>query len=382
MKKKILILAQGYLPGEKYGGPVISLSNFVAMCSDYFEFYIVTNNHDLNDNTPYPNIHTGWNHVGKAKVLYCTKKQLSYLNIKNIIIKEQPDIVYLNSFFYAKFLLPTLSIAKKTNIKVLLAPRGELFPNVLKLKSFKKKVYISIVKRKFINKNVFFQATIEDEREQIVEILEVSKNKVFTINNFPTLPNRKFVKRPKRSGYLKLIYLSRIHPQKNLDFALNCLRKIKGQVEFNLYGSLESEEYWEECRQIINNLPNNIKVRYCGNAKHEEIHEVFSQHDAMILPTISENYGHSIIESMLSGCPVIISDNTPWTDINDSKAGYAIPLSHETDYIICLQKILEMDNNEYEKMLINMKSYIEGKLEIEAQIKNYVDVFNTLANLK
>ena len=41
----------------------------------------------------------------------------------------------------------------------------------------------------------------------------------------------------------------------------------------------------------------------------------------------SENFGHVILESILSGTPVIVSDNTPWTEfINKNKLGVALKL--------------------------------------------------------
>jgi glycosyltransferase involved in cell wall biosynthesis len=48
--------------------------------------------------------------------------------------------------------------------------------------------------------------------------------------------------------------------------------------------------------------------------------EILHKYDLFILPTLNENFGHSIVESLSVGTPVLISDNTPWR----SSASYAI----------------------------------------------------------
>jgi glycosyltransferase involved in cell wall biosynthesis len=45
------------------------------------------------------------------------------------------------------------------------------------------------------------------------------------------------------------------------------------------------------------------------------VREVFSRYDAFVLPTLGENVGHVIAESLSASCPVICSDETPWTDL-------------------------------------------------------------------
>ena len=46
-KMKILIIAEGYFPGKKYGGPPVSVKNFCQLMSEY-NFNIVTE--IINDN--------------------------------------------------------------------------------------------------------------------------------------------------------------------------------------------------------------------------------------------------------------------------------------------------------------------------------------------
>ena len=44
-----------------------------------------------------------------------------------------------------------------------------------------------------------------------------------------------------------------------------------------------------------------------------------------LLPSHGENFGLSIAESMANGVPVIVSDTTPWSEINRNGAGWCVP---------------------------------------------------------
>ena len=74
----------------------------------------------------------------------------------------------------------------------------------------------------------------------------------------------------KKSGEGKFVFVSRIHPKKNLISAIEYMKDIKGKVVFDIYGPIEDEEYWKQCNQKIHELPQNITVNYCGLVNHEK----------------------------------------------------------------------------------------------------------------
>jgi glycosyltransferase involved in cell wall biosynthesis len=46
-----------------------------------------------------------------------------------------------------------------------------------------------------------------------------------------------------------------------------------------------------------------------------------------LLPSHGENFGLSIAESMANGVPVVVTDSTPWSEINGNGAGWCVPWS-------------------------------------------------------
>jgi glycosyltransferase involved in cell wall biosynthesis len=212
---------------------------------------------------------------------------------------------------------------------VILAPRGEFSGAALKLKSFKKKGFILFSKLLGLHKNVSWHASSKYEMEDIIQNIPVLPNKIFIAPNL-SLPIKKNDINQKEVGKentLRIVFLSRISPMKNLDFSLHVLKLVKGVIIFDIYGPAEDDEYWQKCCEIIGRLPDNISVNYHGAVKPEEVIEVFSTYDLFFFPTRGENYGHVIFEALSVGTPVMISDQTPWKNLKEKSLGWELPIN-------------------------------------------------------
>lgn len=365
---KILIVMSGFFPGQKYGGPPVSVDNFCTLMKEH-DCYIVTRNHDMGESTPYSNVTSGWNNRGNCKVQYLTDKEYGYKKYEDVIKEIHPDIIYLQGLFQY-CVIPCLFLAKKYNTPVLLAPRGELCTGAFK-KRYKKIPYIIFLKMFGLLKNVKFQSTSEEETDGIMKRLSVEKERIYFLSNIPSIPANKTFKTEKKSGEASFIFLSRIVPKKNLLSAINYMAEIKGKVQFDIYGALEDPAYWEECQKRISQLPDNIKVEYKGLVSHDQVHDTFRKYDAFLFPTLSENYGHVIAEAMSVGCPVIISDQVPWVDVEAHKAGWALPLEQPEMFIKAIQCIVDSDCNEETLLRENSIRYFDLKLQIIELRKTY-----------
>lgn len=365
---KILIVMSGFFPGQKYGGPPVSVDNFCTLMKEH-DCYIVTRNHDMGESTPYSNVTSGWNDRGNCKVQYLTDKEYGYKKYEDVIKKIHPDIIYLQGLFQY-CVIPCLFLAKKYNTPVLLAPRGELCTGAFK-KRYKKIPYIIFLKMFGLLKKVKFQSTSEEETDGIMKRLSVEKERIYFLSNIPSIPANKTFKTEKKSGEASFIFLSRIVPKKNLLSAINYMAEIKGKVQFDIYGALEDPAYWEECQKRISQLPDNIKVEYKGLVSHDQVHDTFRKYDAFLFPTLSENYGHVIAEAMSVGCPVIISDQVPWVDVEAHKAGWALPLEQPEMFIKAIQCIVDSDCNEETLLRENSIRYFDLKLQIIELRKTY-----------
>jgi glycosyltransferase involved in cell wall biosynthesis len=377
--KNIVILIDWFLPGNKAGGPVKSVFSMLNLLKPYFNFSVITTNRDLGALAPYKNIKPNcWTEYNGIPVYYFSKDQLKSNTLLNVINSREPDVLYLNSFWSYYFSLLPLRFEKAGKLKcdVVLAPRGMLGKGALSIKPLKKKLFLSLLKFVNLHAKVVFHATTTDEEKEVRSFLKKAEVKIApNLNVTPLLTSRSM---EKKEGQVKLFYLSRISKVKNLHFALEILSKLKvsGEIIYDIYGSIEDKAYWNSCKEIIKHMPSNIKVNYKGELSFEAVQAVIADYHFLFLPTLNENFGHSIAETLKSGCPVIISKHTPWTKVNEHKCGFALDLKHPPEFKKALTDILAMDNSTYSGMSENCLKFMKQNTDNSKDIAAYQNLFN------
>lgn len=378
--KDILILAPYYLPGFKGGGPIRSISNLVHTLGNEFNFKIITSDRDLGDSIAYEKAQNEvWTKVGLAEVYYITPEKFNFRYLRKIIQSTHYDFIYLNSFFNANFSVIPILLRRMGIIPykpIIVAPRGEFSPGALKIKNFKKELFIESTKLVGLHNKVLWHATSEEEKIDIKQIYG-EEVPVRVAQNLPNIfENKEHQTKEKKRGELKLVFLSRITEKKNLKGALTFLKGITGNITFDIYGPIENQNYWNACRDVIESLPNNVQVNYMGQVNNNKVHLLFSNYNAFLFPTFGENYGHVIVESLLAGCPVIISDQTPWKNIENEGAGWTIPLEKEETFIAALNDIVHMDSEEFQQLSRSASEYAVKMFFCEEILKQNRDLFS------
>lgn len=379
MRKKILIFTAGYFPAKKYGGPPVSIQNLSKKLCKIFDIFVVTSNHDLGDTTILEEISDGWNENEYNSVLYLPDEKLIKASFEDIINEILPDMVYLQSIFDYRLVFPVLSIVKNKKIPTLLSPRGELLKNAMK-KKWKKIPYIYLMKYLKLNKNIFFQATSNEEVESINKFFR--RNKITVLSNLSISDNKSVNIRKKNSGSLSAVFISRIVPKKNLLTGIKALKKVIGSVTFDIYGPIEDQKYWDECLNQIKDLPENISVTYKGIIDHDDIEKTFCEYDLFIFPTLSENYGHVIAEAINANCPFLTSVNTPWTDVMKYNCSWTIDTEKVESIAQIIQQCINYDNVQFKLIRENLNLYKKQRLNSEELVHKYINDFQELINSK
>ncbi len=341
-RKKILIIADYYLPGYKGGGPVKSISGIVNALSFMYDFYIITRDRDLGDKSPYPNIAVNtWQTVGKAQVFYASPQQLSLLKLRRLFRTIDYDLLYLNSFF------STLSVKLMwlhyfgliPANPVVLAPRGEMYMGALALKTWKKRPYLALVRQLGMYKDVQWQASTDEETATIKALFANAQVRTALELPLRPLPPMPDLKARQKQEITSLVFISRISPKKNLDLALRLLMDVKTPVQFDIYGPQEDTVYWRQCEALIAQLPAHVRASYQGSLLPREVVPAFARYHAFLFPTFGENYGYVIWEALYAGCPVIISDQTPWNDLSALGIGWTLPLDQPDHFVSAIHEI-------------------------------------------
>ena len=116
--------------------------------------------------------------------------------------------------------------------------------------------------------------------------------------------------------------MSRIVPKKNVAAVIRAMRLVKDEACLSVAGPIEDSKYWDQCLELAKNTAKPERVRYAGVVPHDEVTDFLSHFDLFILPTLGENFGHVILESLAAGTPVIVGRDTPWQQLEASGAGW------------------------------------------------------------
>jgi len=378
-KPIILCFSSFYLPGFKSGGLVRSIVNFVDNLANEFEIRIICRDRDILDSKPYSNIRINtWCSVGKAKVFYASNKALSISSTIKLIRNTPHDILYLNSIFSLHFSIMPLLIKfffRNLHQPCVISPRGELSTEALSLKKLKKFFFIKFAKYLKLHRNLFWLASSGNEYSDIYKSFgKIVKRIEIISDNFKFIPILKSSIPKKGSETLRIIFLSRISPMKNLDYLLRVLFKVSEPLEVDIYGPIEDVGYWKICQKLINILPSHIKLNIRGEINSDNVQNIFLKYDLFVFPTKGENFGHVILESLTASTPVLLSNLTLWK--SDKLLGLkAIPLIEDlwVREIESWAKLTTQELFERRKAALTRANYFVK--QIKKSSKNYKKFF-------
>lgn len=343
-----------------------------------YDVFIFTGDRDLGDTRPYAGIQRNtWTlYDQRIKVYYSSPNNLNWKKIKTLIEQISPDFIYLNSMFSKYFSVYPLLMKRREKIasKVILAPRGMLKDSALSFKSFKKRLFLTLLRTIQVQKGICFQATDTTEVSDIKKYFGEDAS-VKYVPNFPGAQQAFLPVENKEVGSLKIIFVGRVHPIKSLDFLLRCLQQVKGKVVLTVVGSIEDIAYKKKCDELIRQLPSTITVTFTGDTPHHQLEELLLAHHLFCLPTQGENFGHAIFEALAAGRPVLVSDQTPWRGLAAAGAGWDLSLNDSSSFVAAIEIIAAMDSGELNKWCKRAWQYCHSYIEKSNIKEQYTKIF-------
>ncbi len=377
-KNTILIFSNHFLPGYKAGGPIKSIKALCDNTSDLFKFVICTLNKDHTDTKPYENI--------KTNQLICYKNytviyfnQFTLFNILKKFKVLNPNLIYLNSFFsnYTTYVI-LLKYFHLIHCPIILSTRGELSSGALSIKRNKKWIFLTFSKLLGLYNKVIFHATDANEKKAIQQHF---KQRCCVIPNLISGDIHSAVTE-KSPGMLRIVFFSRISEKKNLLYALNVLASLntEARIAFDIYGPIEEHSYWALCTNVINRMPSQIKVTYKSSIHPNDVIKVLSTYHMFFLPTRNENFGHAIVEAMQAGLILLLSDQTPWTKLQDHGAGWSLPLDNPAGFVNAITQACSFNQDQFNQKITFVRNYYYENFNNAASSSAYVNFFTNIIN--
>jgi len=368
---KIFISIPWFVPAYRAGGPVQSIANLVREFREEVEYFIFCQDVDLNGEELENVVTDKWIQFNDhTKVWYASPEKISETILQQIA-EQKPDILFMIGIFSWHFNLVPLLFCKTT--KKILSVRGMLHPGALSQKKWKKKIYLRAFKMMNLHKKISFHASDEEEKKYIQQIFG-TEARIFMAGNFA----HKISPLPiaaKEPGKLKLVSVALISRMKNILMVLEALEKSAYDIQYDIYGPVKDEKYWDLCKEKIRSLPGNIKVTYHKEIKPQEVKGALLNAHVFILPSKSENFGHAIYEALSAARPVITSNHTPWNHLLESHAGINVSVPGTSDLENAVNFFGVMDAAELEKWSQGAFDYSVKMMDVEEMRKGYSTMF-------
>jgi len=368
--KTVVIFIPWFDPAFKAGGPVQSITNLVNNYSENINYKIFTGVKDVDGAMINVSEKNKWIQYNDYTHVWYSDDNNPFFDFKKEMSTIKPGVIFIIGVFSFPFNILPLLLLKSDN--KILSVRGMLHPGALSQKKRKKQFFLSFLKFFQIQKKISFHGTDENERIFIKNIFGKDVN-VFVAANFPKKIDHS-AKTQKEENKLILITVALISPMKNYHLVIKSLSQLKAQIEYHIIGGIKDQLYWNQCMDLIRQLPDNIKVIYHGEQKPNQIINFLQKAHVFIMPSKSENYGHAIIEALQSGLPVITSNFTPWNNLKENKSGYNVELT-VASVTIAIDLFAKMNQQQYNDWRMATAKYVADAINLTEIKQQYSIMF-------
>lgn len=313
---RILIFVPNFLPGTRGGGPVRSVHGLAQSLVDLgHEVHVLTTDRDGPERMDVPldrPVELNGLQVHYRQIRFPGKFYYSpdLARLADELVPRM-DAVHVNGMF----LWPGAYVsraARRSGKRLIISPRGMLMPDLVRGKSrLVKLTWIALQERANLAGAAAIHVTAASETDGL-RALGLSLAPIVQLSNgvaVPTaLPDAASIKTvwgdvpPGR----RVAFLGRLGWNKGIDMAIAAVRahpeaviKLAGHDEIGLRGQLEP---WlrrpdgRSCGDFLGHLEGDAKWALLAGA------------DVVMMPTLQENFGNSLVEAMAVGTPVIATE--------------------------------------------------------------------------
>ena len=269
---------------------------------------------------------------------------------RRLIAKYNPDVLFSSANFGLFF----------SNIpQVLLVREGGLFDPFYLANIGPSSSIIKLAQRVIRRRLILTSAraskiiiTPSDATKQLLVSADKDLERHIIVNRYGTLTNlftqpQKYYKF-KKGRTLSLLYVSIYYPHKIPSIVSEAVDKLNARgikTHLTITMSLDQIQQTPGGEKDFILLKKGLEreqINLIGNVSYDELPAIYSQHDLFIFSSISETFGHPLVEAMSMGMPIIASDISIHREICQDAAIYYSP------FLISdlVQKVEELYYNE------------------------------------
>ena len=163
--------------------------------------------------------------------------------------------------------------------------------------------------------------------------------------------------------------MGRLHEIKGFDIVIDAFHLfLEDNPNAKLIIAGSDDGYKDILTDQISKLNLENSVFLIGNVNFNQKQTLLANCSAFVLASQFESFGIVIAESLASGTPVIVSNRTPWKDIEFNKCGIFTENNPDSFYnAFCTFKTIEFDRNK-------IKDYVFSNFDIKTVLNKFIDL--------
>lgn len=255
-------------------------------------------------------------------------------DLRRALAREIPqtDVVHIHALWQ----YPGLAAARLANrhgVPYVVQPHGSLHPWKLRHKRWRKWLYGRLVERRILAGAALVHVESEADAQDAHAYLPRLRTVISPCGVFPEAfadpgpPNYLVQRWPALAGKKCILYLARVDVNKGLDLLLEAMAGVRAQhpdaallvVGPDFGGMTGRMQQWAHRLGIA------AHVVWGGMVEDRQRVWILRQSDLYVLPSLSENFGISVLEALCCAKPVITTTATPWGWLEAAGAGRVVP---------------------------------------------------------
>jgi len=304
-----------------------------------------------------------------------------WITIKHVLNRHNKSkvIIHCHGLWYPLANLACF-IAQIKGIPYIISTHGMLSKNALKKKFFKKYLALLAYQKKNLLKASAIHATSLIEKNDISLIIPNTRISIIP-NGFDGFKGNE-IRHPNLNFSTSLrtfLFIGRIHPIKGIDLLIEAWAKAKPkQSNLLISGYIADKNYFDMITEKINSLNLNNDIKFIGESNEGQIKYLLQESTFFILPSLSENFGVVVLESLWYGLPVITTKQTPWEQLNLNKSGWCIDRTLDS-FIDIIRRCDSITTDEIMNMSDNAKIFARA-FDWKIISKNFVKMYRKILN--
>lgn len=346
------------------GGTERYIHNLIPFLSQYHEVHFVS----AEDILPINRL----SHYQRKFSLWKKNETLiQYLKVE--IETFQPDLIHINNVYYY---FRSLFIAiRSSNVPICLTLHDSQYLNLPNdtswqylLKKIKRSILNDVVQSFFAPSKLIFQMANNQFFKDVHYLPHFIDSKKWPCQN------------QEHNNALNLLYLGNIDKKKGVFFLLDVLQQmLENNFDINITFVGKGKDEQELAQEIISKKLTD-KVKIFGHQNDNIIQQFFSNHFALVLPSLCiESFGLAGLEAQASGLPVIVSNLggiTEWAVEKETAI-----LAHSNDIKDWCDKIelLWLDKQLYNHIRSEAMKRVHRDFQPQTHCDNLITCYNRMS---